>query len=351
MRIVFIPTASIPIHKSILEERPLGGTETGIVRLADALHELRHEVIVMTEAKNPPLSKPLYLPMSELGSLTAIDVLISVRGWMPLFFGLPAKKKYLWTGDAADQPQTIGIGDKRVIERLDGLLCVSEWQADELSRSSGFPRKRCLVIQNGIHQPYFSQSETRLSHRLIYSSTPYRGLRHLPRLFAQVKAKVPEATLAVFSSMEVYAPQIGQVPHGHEASVRELEQIKAQFAELPGVEVHGSVRQEQLAKEFLRSRVLAYPNTFGETSCITAMEAQAAGCVPVTSARAGLRETVGEAGFLIRGEPGTKEYDSLFVEKIVQLLTDEKLFEDYSARAMKLNRSWGAVAARLVSCL
>ncbi len=63
-----------------------------------------------------------------------------------------------------------------------------------------------------------------------------------------------------------------------------------------------------MAREFMKSAILCYPNTFAETSCITAMEAQAAGCAIVTSKLAALPETVANAGIMIEGEPGSPAY-------------------------------------------
>ena len=353
MRFVFLPSSTVPIHANCLEERPLGGTETGIVRLTAALSNLGHDVTVLTQLKNPPLSKPLYVPMSQVSDITDTDVLVVIREWRNIFCGMRTKARLFWSGEASDQPHTFGLGDKRIADKIDAFLAVSTWQADSMSSASGFPRRKMCIIKNGVHTRYFSGDEPRNPKRLIYSSTPYRGLEHLLRLFPRIKQQVPDAQLAIFSGYDVYSETAGGVPFGYDQAVRDLERMKREFAAIPGVTYRGSIKQSELAREFKRSAVLAYPNTFAETSCITALEAQYAGCVPVTTDLGALAETIGEGGIVIGGKPGTGEYDTQFVSAVVKLLNDPAVCQDLSQKALAnaAEADWEFVAKRLLHFL
>jgi glycosyltransferase involved in cell wall biosynthesis len=347
MRIVFIPGSCIPFTGKTLSSRPLGGIETAVIRLAEALDRLGHTVYVVSHAKDIPLTKPLYIPPHALGDLGAVDVLVAVRELMPLFLGVPARMKFFWTGDSYDQLQHLGLGDKRVRSTLTGLWAVSEWQADRLCEVSGYPRERSLIVRNGYAAELFSGDEHRARKRLIYSSTPYRGLAILAALFPRILAEHPDAELHVFSGMKVYEGS------GSDAA-RIAEQFRGVFQRLattPGVTVHGNILQAQLAREFMRSSILAYPNTFEETSCITALEAMAAGCVPVTSARGALPETIGDAGILLDGDPTSAAYGDTFVTCVSELLRDDDLWLRYHRRALERSRgtSWDAVAAEITT--
>ncbi|NDC38009.1 MAG: hypothetical protein EBZ48_08145, partial [Proteobacteria bacterium] len=103
MRFLFLPSSVVPFHGKTLEERPLGGIETAVIRLAAALDRRGHEVTVISQHPNPPLTKPLYIPATQLPHIQDTDVLIVVRGWVPIISGIKARCRLFWTGDACDQ--------------------------------------------------------------------------------------------------------------------------------------------------------------------------------------------------------------------------------------------------------
>jgi len=91
----------------------------------------------------------------------------------------------------------------------------------------------------------------------------------------------------VFSSLKVY-----QVTTDRD----EWEPLYRRCAETAGVEYVGLLTQPELPRELRSSiNILAYPNTFAETSCISVMEALASGCFVLTSNWGYLPETT--AGF------------------------------------------------------
>ena len=131
MKIAFYAGSCIPIHARTLDERPLGGTETALIRLAEELDRRGHEVVVFTSMKNPPSSKPLYLPSNKVLSFppTAFELFVLVQDWTPAFLGAPGKRFFYWTGDGWEQYANYGIGDNRVPRRIERLLAVSDWHA------------------------------------------------------------------------------------------------------------------------------------------------------------------------------------------------------------------------------
>lgn len=338
MRIAIYGTNIIPIHARSLEERALGGTETGIVKLSEVLAELGHDVTVYTPLENPPSSNPKYLNKNRIPEAPEMDVFIAVRDWIPLLFQeIRAKKKFFWTGDAADQFPNFGIGDKRVVSEISNLLTVSEWQAKTLCEASGFPIEKAFVLGNGVDLSFFAGTEKRNMRRLIYSSMPYRGLVYVPSLFSALKQKYPDLEMHVFSGYDVYnQPEKG------------FQELKTALLSLSGCTLHGNILQKDLAREFMKSAILFYPCHFEETSCITAMEAQAAGCAIVSSHLAALPETVGDAGVLVKEPPGSQGFLQAIFTATDKILSDEALWRKFSEAGLRRaqNFSWKAVGKR-----
>ncbi len=349
MKIVFYPVDCCHFNADTLDERPLGGTETGIIRLSEALYDLGHDVFVLSKIDSLKREKPAYITPSQIERLGSLDAVIVVRGWSGLFSPFNARKRFFWTGDSWDNRHTLGLGDKRVVQRMDAFFPVSDWHAHSLCKASGFPIEKTFVLRNGIKLSYFEGEEVRQKKRLIYSSTPNRGLLHLPLIYVELKARHPDLELHVFSSNVIYSKSWPPL-HQDEGPYKIIFDI---LRKLPDCYLHGSVLQKQLAREYMRSGILAYPSDFLETSCITAMEAQAAGCPIVTTDLAALKETVGEAGFLIQDMPDSETYRHLFVEYCTSILSDSALFDRLSLTGKRQAKSfdWKHRAQELLNYL
>jgi glycosyltransferase involved in cell wall biosynthesis len=346
MKIAFIPGSCAPFHGQTLEERPLGGIETAVIRLAQALERLGNRVFVFTHIDAPPVTRPLYLPLRALGDLGSVDVLISVRELLPLFAGVAATSQFFWTGDSYNQLQHLGLGDRRTIKATNALLAVSNWQADRLCSVSGYPRDKVWILRNGHEAQLFTGTEERTPKRLIFSSTPYRGVEHFASIFPAIQNEHPDAELHIFSGLKVYEGT-GSYTDSLEAQYKP---VMAKLATIKGVTVHGNVLQRDLAREFMKSSILAYPNSFEETSCITAIEAMAAGCVVVTSRRGALPETIGDAGMFVDGDPKSSIYQAQFCRYICNLLHDRQAWSALHARALEHSHSttWDSIAKQFI---
>jgi glycosyltransferase involved in cell wall biosynthesis len=349
MKIAFFAERSIPIHATTLNERPLGGIETGIIRLAEALAKNReHTVYVFTTHKNPVSSPVQYAHTTLLQTKMPFDVLVIVQDWSGLMYGFESKLKFFWTGDGFDQYLNFGIGDQRVVKACDAFLAVSSWQAGTLCQKSSFPWNKTYVIGNGVHLPYFEHTAPeREPYKIVYASAPNRGLALLPEIFTNIKKTIPNASLSIYSGFHLYDKESPfQGPE-----VEQFKQLSSKLLSLDGVSIVGNLLQKELANELLKSSLLTYPNQIFETSCIVAMEAQAAGVPIIASNNSAFPETVGNAGILIDGTPGSKEYIRSFSDACIELLSDRNMWGNFSQNGLLRSReffSWDNVAKKFM---
>lgn len=204
--------------------------------------------------------------------------------------------------------------------KIDRFLCLSEWHKGFfLGHHRNVHPDQVFVTRNGIDLSRFDGMEERNPRRIIYSSSPDRGLQTAIYAMQRIRERIPDAELHVYYGFKTWqASAAGN--QGQLDLIRHLRDILREN-ERHGVVYHDRVDQRELAREFMRSSVWGYPTWFSETSCITAMEAQAAGCRIVTSPIAALNETVGPRGVMIPGDWLTPEYMEKYVNAVVTAMS------------------------------
>lgn len=331
LRIVFFNN-SVAFNPNTVYSKGLGGSESALIYLARELARIGHQVYVFCNCDGPgEYDGVTYQDVSGIQDFLTgppLDVFISVRN--PLVCSEPIRTNLmcLWTGDSYDQPHIQPLLQPDVADQVDAVITVSHWQSDSYRKYFGLPENKFFSSRNGFHEPFFSDDPGKpRPNRLVYTSTPFRGLDVLLDLFPEIRNAVPDAELHIYSSMAVYGVSKEEDEKLYGALYRKAEQ--------PGVTLVGSIDQKRLARELMQAKILSYPNHFAETSCIAAIEAQAAGVPVVTTDLGGLNETVqdGRTGILIPGDSRTKAYGQRFVREVVCLLKDQGKWRTFSQQA------------------
>jgi tetratricopeptide (TPR) repeat protein len=87
---------------------------------------------------------------------------------------------------------------------------------------------------------------------------------------------------------------------------------------LPGVEYHGIVPNSDLLRALRSIDVLTYPSIFAEMSCLSAIEAMAAGCRLICPSHGALPETTGQFARLYPFQPDLAEHAKLFADLLAE---------------------------------
>jgi glycosyltransferase involved in cell wall biosynthesis len=246
-------------------------------------------------------------------------VVVSNAALPPMLASLRQRSRLvLWTQHAHDQPGISDLNKPAFREVWDAFIFVSEWQRQQYLARFELDPTRCFLLPNAVGPAFtglFADGGPILGQKrpftLAYASTPYRGLDVLLDVFPQIQAAVPEARLTTYSSMKVYQGGQSDDPY------RPLyERARA----MPGVAYAGSLPQPELAAALKQTAVFAYPNTYPETSCITVMEALAAGCRVVTSDLGALPETTAGFARLVSWDDGPEAYRAQFTQAVIEAL-------------------------------
>ena len=337
--IFFYQPHSIAFDGRTPRTRGLGGTESAIVYLAEALSRRGHRVVVLAHCEEPGVYHGVEYVRWETMPSRAVadrpDVLVAVRDWRTIGQTRFAPLQMFWTGDAFDQQFVKTLANTEERGQIDFFMLQSDWHEETFHTHHGVPawqilRTRLGSAASASDMPVQEDTGTRRPRRLAYASTPFRGLDVLLDLFPRIRAACPDAELDVFSSMKVY----GMNAADDEATYGALYAKARQ----PGVRLVGTVPQFELARRLTQARVLAYPNHYAETFCIAAIEAEAAGCAVVTTQLGALPETVGDGGVCIAGTPQDAAYQDAFVAACVRLLKDDETWAAMSRRAF--DRAW-----------
>lgn len=196
------------------------------------------------------------------------------------------KKKILWLHDLPNDPESAHLADASQRKRFDKIVCVSDWQMQLYNLISAVPYSECIVIKNAIHPIEIDKKEFDGTVRLIYHTTPHRGLEILIPVFEELCKVHNDIHLDVYSSFKIY---------GWEERDSQFQELFDRCKSNENITYHGAVSNEEIREALVKSHIFAYPSIWPETSCLSAIEAFSAKNVVVCPNYAALPET--SAGF------------------------------------------------------
>lgn len=348
-------------------ERGIGGSETAAIHVSRELERLGHDVEVYADIEGQVCIAGVdWWPYGKLPAHSSCDLFVSSRqpeARRNLL--LNCRKAWLWVHDVhcgPDWDNVLGID-------YDRILCLSEWaRARFLEYYPAVDSSRVATTWNGldgelfenvrgtIRTGYCEVPNVRLlpadQHsrfwsgiaplRATFSSSPDRGLDKLLDLWPLIceigREVCPENRLLpelhVYYGFETWRRVAEK--HGDVTATCKIALLEEKLARTPGVHYHGREGQVDVARSHLQSQLWLYPTNFVETSCITAMEAQAAGCQVVATCLGALPETA-PAGRFADGPTSRPGYDEQFLSLVRKALLE-------GAPRKYAPRTWASVA-------
>ena len=194
----------------------------------------------------------------------------------------PERKNILWLHHFVNMSEVQNIKSKDYFNKIDYFVFNSHWNYEKYRYKFNIPESQSVVLANAIEEIDNKKKPTDKIN-LMYSNTPWRGISVLLNVFERLNLK--NVNLNVCSSTIIYGKNF------FELSDKKYEKIYQRCKDMKNVNYLGYQKHEELIKLLQKTHIFAYPSCWIETSCISAIEAMAAGCQVVTSNLGALYET------------------------------------------------------------
>jgi UDP-glucose:(glucosyl)LPS alpha-1,2-glucosyltransferase len=215
----------------------------------------------------------------------------------------PTKIRILWLHDLPEDPESSKLANPEYRNQFHHLVFVSNHQYSRYRQTLNIPYSRAhSVIEVGISPaPKIEKPTDKI--RLVYSSTPQRGLAILVPVFEHLAKQQPDIHLDVFSSYAIY---------GWESKDAEYQSLFDKCREHPQITYHGFTPNDKLRESIDTAHIFAYPSIWEETSCRALVESMSARLLCVHPNYGALPETSGGLTFMYQGDNDLNTHASIF---------------------------------------
>lgn len=237
----------------------------------------------------------------------------------------------LWLHDLFNDPEAVHLKDESSRSRFDKLVFVSNWQWNQYHMAMGIPYSEAIVLRNAI-DPIESHNKLQDGKiRLIYHTTPHRGLEILVPVVEHLCKFFPEIHLDVYSSFKAYGWPQRDEPY---------EPIFDKVREHPNMTYHGYQSNDKVREALKRADIFAYPSIWQETSCIAAIEAMSAACAVVCPNYAALPETTGNFAFSYQYHEDIQQHANIFANVLGKVIELYKNDEEKTRARLQFQKMW-----------
>ena len=309
---------------TVAGETSLGGSESACVGLARALAARGHDVHIYAtrldaDAAGPDAGGVTWHPANEFrqtNSWIEWDVVVALR--QCAWFGEPvmARLRLLWNQDLL--MPGVGSSIMSVAWQIDRLVYVSDYHQRQWEDEQPELKGIGWATKNGFDASLVPTDAVKYPNRIIHISRPERGLEPILAMWPALKAQRPDAELHICRYQSMYDSEGSNVKAACEHFDREVARVNQAVG---GITWLGSLGKRDLYRAIAESAVMWYPgiDSFAETSCIAAIEAQANGTPFVGSWKGALPETV-PSGVLVPGDAMTPAYQERSVAAVLAAL-------------------------------
>lgn len=322
-------------NPELFKTQGFGGSEEAVIHMSRELAKLGWNVTVYNNCGHKSVVELIYgyatgvvtyKPFWEFNYRDKQDVVILWRWAKPLDAEINAPKIFLELHDVIPEGE---LTTKR-LQKVTKIFVKSNFHR---SLFPNVPDNKFVIIPNGL-EIYPDPTIKKDPYLIINTSSPDRSMDVLPKLFKEVKKRIPQAKLQWAYGWEGFV----NTYQNDAKKMAWMEQTKKEIKEA-GIEDLGRITQEEVGKLYQKASILAYPTEFAEIDCISVKKAQAAGAIPVTTDFGALDESV-QFGLKIKSGKTKDNWNRPYQFHFG--LEDEKAQEIWIESAVRvLSSNWG----------
>lgn len=263
------------------EKKGIGGSEEAVINLSKQFSLSGWNVTVYNNCgyKEQKFDSVTFKPYWTWNPRDKQDITILWRHPRPVDYDINSKV-YIDLHDVVPQ----GEFNEERLKKIEKIFVKSQAHRDLFPN---VPEEKFVIIPNGIDVSKFEGNLKKDPYLMINTSSPDRSIGTLIELFKKVKERVPQAKLKW-----AYGWSVFDSAHANDVEIMNWKtEVMKQMEETDGWESLGRINHDQVAKLYKEASILAYPTEFYEIDCISVRKAQLAGCVPITTDFAALKET------------------------------------------------------------
>jgi glycosyltransferase involved in cell wall biosynthesis len=197
--VIFDPVTPAPYSLSRAQAKPLGGTEATVVRIAEAMDAIvvQHNRIDNEGRYRNPAACP---------EPTHLVVLREAQAALEIAKRYPDARKILWLHDLAATSMDRGKKLLKYAPQLAAqgftLVCVSDFHAQQVRENflslPSEQRPRVTRVYNPVDVSAASEQTLPFDpNKLVFFSSPHKGLEYATIIFSQLRSKNPDLRLYI----------------------------------------------------------------------------------------------------------------------------------------------------------
>lgn len=254
-----------------------------------------------------------------------------------------SKIRVYWLHDLPEDPETNHLKDQSSRNRFHKFVFCGQWQYYRYQHMLGMPYDtKSSVIETAI-DPITPAVKSKDEIRLIYTSTPQRGLSILIPVFEKLAEKYDNIVLDVYSSFKIY---------GWEDADKQFEPLYERCRNHPRINYHSFAPNDVVRDAVAKAHIHAYPSIWTECNSRSVIEAMSAGCLCVHPNYGGLIDTSGGLNFSYQGHSNQNNHANIFyhaLDNAIEVVNTEsvqnylklvKAYADTRFNWSKITQQW-----------